>query len=189
MCASCPEDISLCERGSVFELGTNGEGRRYLEGVIMAPARSEALWDLVPTTLEGARRTRADLGAAAETGVKCAIRGRLLSGEVDALWVEHVPATGARAARQLEGEEARDFTRELGGRFDLSAYCAPERCVVPGDGELFGVYYRHGRRRRRRPPPSPTLSLVTHGPPECEGCAPEPSREVMRRARRRGRRR
>jgi hypothetical protein len=189
MCASCPQDISLCERGTVFELGTNREGRRYLRGVIMAPARSEALWDLVPTTLEGARRARADLGAASETGVKCAIRSKLLSGEVDALWVEHVPATGARTARQLEGDEAREFTRELGGRFGLSAYCGAERCVVQGDGELFGVYFRRARRRRRRPPSSPTVSVVTHGPAQCESCAPEPSRDVIRRARRRGRRR
>ncbi len=190
LCASCPEDISTCERGSVFELATDGDGRRYLYGVIMAPARSEALWDLTPTTLEGARRARVDLGSAAETGAKCAIRNQLLGGDIDSLWVEHVPGAGAREVRHLEGDEARDFARDLGARFGLSAYCLAENCVAAGDeGELFGVYYRRGRRRRRRPPPAPQLTLVTYGPAACEGCAPEPSAEVRREARRRRRRR
>lgn len=188
LCASCPQDISTCERGTVFELATNAEGRRHLYGVIMAPARSEALWDLTPTTLEGARRARVDLGSAAETGAKCAIRNQLLGGEIESLWVEQVPASGERQARHLEGEEVRDFTREVGALFDLSAYCTAERCVAAGTGELFGVYYRRGRRRRRRPPRPPRVTLITHGPPACEGCAPEPSRQVRRRARR-GRRR
>ncbi|RLB52437.1 MAG: hypothetical protein DRJ42_14895 [Deltaproteobacteria bacterium] len=188
LCTSCPEDIATCERGYVFEFAVDGAGRRYLYGVIAAPARSEGLWDLTPTTLDAAHRARVNLGSMTETGEKCELRQRLLAGEVASLWVEHVPRVGARSVRHLEGEDAAAFGRDLGASFGLGAYCDGSHCVASGDGEAFGVYYTRGRRRRRRARRPPRITVVTHGPPECEGCAPEPSPEVLARGSRRRRR-
>jgi hypothetical protein len=184
LCASCPEDISGCQHGYAFELAVDDAGRRALYGIIAAPARADALWDLQPTTLEAVRRARVDLGAQAESGVKCRVGAALALGDVESLWVEDVPLSGARSASELEGEEAASFVRDLADRFGLDSHCVADHCVVPDEVDTYGVYFTQRRARRGRPPPPLRFTLVTRGPPECDWCAPLPSADVMRRARR-----
>ncbi len=185
LCASCPEDLSTCERGYVFEFGLDDGGRRRLFGVIANPAVAPSLRDLRRKTLEAVRRAHMDLGAQAEVGFKCSIRERLLADDLESLWVEAVPYSwetgveGPRVSRILEGADAAAYARKVAGFFDLTTYCHSTYCVVRGAAEHLSVYFIDPPPRRGQLRPPPRVIAVAHGIEQCMDCPPELERETL----------
>jgi len=187
LCASCPEDLSTCERGYVFEFGLDDGGRRRLLGVIANPAVAPSLRSLRRKTLEAVRRAHMDLGAQTEMGFKCSVRERLLADDLESLWVEAVPYSwetgveGPRVSRVLEGADAAAYAGKVAGFIDLTTYCNSRYCVVPGAGEQLTVYFIAPPRRRGQHRPPLRIIAVAHGIEQCMDCPPELERETLER--------